>query len=272
VWFALLSVVWNPHPEILPGILPVRWYGLLFMSGFVLGYILLKQVWIKEGKEVQVLDDLAVYMGLGTVIGARLGHCLFYEPVYYLSHPLDILKVWEGGLASHGAAITIPVALWLFVRKHPTFGFWWIMDRVVVVVALAGGLIRLGNLMNSEIVGQPTDLPWAFVFARLGEDFGRHPTQIYEAAFYFLSFGILYSLYTKGRAGQKPGFLLGMFLVLVFGFRFLIEFLKANQVAFEYHMTINMGQWLSIPLVVGGILLLMGLIPGQKGAKDHRQA
>ncbi len=250
-----LIIHWNPHPEIWPGVLPVRWYGLLFMSGFVLGYQILKRFWIKENRRPVDLDDLALYVGLGTILGARLGHCLFYEPAYYLGHPLDILKVWQGGLASHGAAILIPIALLGYVRRNPTYSFWWIIDRLVVVVALAGGLIRLGNLMNSEIVGAPTDLPWGFVFERLKEGFPRHPSQLYEAVFYFLTFILLYGLHRRGSLLGRPGAMLGAFLVLVFGFRFMIEFIKANQVAFESGMTLNMGQWLSLPAITLGLWL-----------------
>lgn len=250
-----LMVHWNPDPEIWPGVLPIRWYGLLFMSGFVLGYQILKRFWLAENRRPEDLDDLALYVGLGTILGARLGHCLFYEPAYYLSHPLDILKVWQGGLASHGAAILIPLSLAIYVQRNPTYKFWWIIDRLVVVVALAGGLIRLGNLMNSEIVGAPTGLPWGFVFERLGESFPRHPSQLYEAAFYFLTFFLLYRMHQRGPLLGKPGAMLGVFLVLIFGFRFGIEFIKADQVAFEAGMVLNMGQWLSLPAVSLGLWL-----------------
>jgi prolipoprotein diacylglyceryl transferase len=250
-----LVVYWNPHPEIWPGVLPARWYGLLFMSGFVLGYQILKRYWKRESRRAEDLDDLALYVGVGTILGARLGHCLFYEPAHYLSHPIEILKVWQGGLASHGAAITIPLSLWWYVRRNPSYSFWWIIDRLVVVVALAGGLIRLGNLMNSEIFGKPTDLPWGFVFERLGENFPRHPSQLYEATFYFVTFVILHRWYQLGRFISKPGAMVGAFLVMVFGFRFGIEFIKANQVAFESGMALNMGQWLSLPAITLGLWL-----------------
>jgi len=250
-----LMVHWNPHPEIWPGVLPVRWYGLLFMSGFVLGYQILKRFWIKENRRPEDLDDLALYVGLGTILGARLGHCLFYQPAHYLSHPIEILKVWQGGLASHGAAILIPISLAVYVQRNPNYSFWWIIDRLVVVVALAGGLIRLGNLINSEIVGTPTDLPWGFVFERLGEGFPRHPSQIYEAAFYFLTFGLLHRWYHKGRFITKPGAMLGAFLVLVFGFRLGIEFIKDIQEDFDTGTILNMGQWLSLPAISLGLWL-----------------
>jgi prolipoprotein diacylglyceryl transferase len=197
-------------------------------------------------------------MAIGTVIGARLGHCLFYEPEYYLQNPVEILKIWRGGLASHGAAIGILAALWLFVRKYKK-PFIWILDRIVVVVALAGALIRLGNLMNSEIYGIETSLPWGFVFisAVKPEIVPKHPTQIYEALTYFLIFGLLLRIYIRSDSKFRPGTLFSWFLILVFGMRFLIEFIKEDQVDFEAGMALNMGQWLSIPFVLLGIALLL---------------
>lgn len=248
---------WNIHPEILPDILPVRWYGILFMSGFVFGYYLLERIFKAENKPVAWLDSLSLYVGAGTILGARLGHCLFYEPEYYLSHPIEILKIWEGGLASHGAAIGILLSLWLFSRKFKEASFLWITDRLVIVVTLAAVTIRLGNLMNSEIVGGPTDLPWGFVFERLNEDFPRHPTQLYEAFAYLLIFVFLFRQYWKNKAGEYRGRLFGLFLILLFGFRFFIEYIKDVQVEFEKSMALNMGQWLSIPLVLVGIFLLI---------------
>lgn len=195
-------------------------------------------------------------MAIGTIVGARLGHCFFYEPEYYLARPLEILKVWHGGLASHGAAIGILLALWLFVRKEKK-PYLWIIDRVVIVVALAGTMIRLGNLMNSEIYGVETTLPWGFVFLRNGETAPKHPTQIYEALAYLITFGVLMRIYWKNLGKQKPGLLFGLFLIFVFGFRFLVEYIKEDQVGFEAGMKLNMGQWLSIPLVLAGIALLV---------------
>lgn len=249
----LLQINWNVSPEIFPDFLPVRWYGLLFMSGFVFGYYLLERIFKKEGKPMEWLDSLSIYVGVGTIVGARLGHCLFYQPDYYLANPIEILKIWEGGLASHGAVIGILIANYLYGKKFKGTGFMWVTDRLVIVVALAATLIRLGNLMNSEIVGAPTDLPWGFVFERLGEDFARHPSQLYEALFYLLSFGILFWSYWNKNAGQFKGRLFGLFLMLIFGFRFFIEFIKDVQVEFEKNMDLNMGQLLSIPLVLIGI-------------------
>jgi len=253
----LQIIPWNVDPEIFRiGNFAVRWYGLLFASGFVFGYYILKNVFKNEGLGDATLDRLTVYVAVGTIVGARLGHCLFYEPAYYLANPAEILKVWHGGLASHGAAIGIPLALWLFVRKEKK-PYIWAIDRVVIVVALAGAMIRLGNLMNSEIYGMETTLPWGFVFLRNHETAPKHPTQIYEALAYLITFGILMRLYWRKRGKQKPGLLFGVFLIMVFGFRFFVEYIKEDQVAFEAGMRLNMGQWLSIPLVILGIALLI---------------
>lgn len=250
------SIWWEVSPEIVKlGPFSLRWYGLLFALGFVLGYIILSKVYRKEKKPLEDLEKLSVYVILGTVIGARLGHCLFYDPAYYLTNPIEILKVWQGGLASHGAAIGILTALYLFSKKRKDQNLLWILDRLVIVVALGGALIRLGNLFNSEIIGKATDVPWAFVFIRVDE-IPRHPTQLYESLFYFVSFLILYFIYQKKSVSLKPGFLFGLFLILIFGFRFFIEFLKENQSAFESALPINMGQILSIPFVILGLYFI----------------
>ena len=252
-----LIIPWNVNPEIFRiGDFAVRWYGLLFASGFVFGYYLMRKIFRNEGLTDATLDRLTVYVAIATIVGARLGHCLFYEPEYYLARPLEILKVWHGGLASHGAAIAIPISLWLFARKEKK-PFIWALDRVVIVVALAGALIRLGNLMNSEIYGVETTLPWGFVFLRNGENAPKHPTQIYEALAYLTIFGILMRIYWKNLGKQKPGLLFGLFLILVFGFRFFVEYVKEDQVAFEAGMKLNMGQLLSIPFVMIGVAILV---------------
>jgi len=250
------AINWNVNPEIFRiGNFAVRWYGLLFASGFLFGYLIFYKFFKEEGLTVEILDKLTIYMALGTVIGARLGHCLFYEPDYYLSNPLEILKIWKGGLASHGAAIGILIVLYLFVRKYKK-PYIWILDRIVVVVALGGALIRLGNLMNSEIYGVETSLPWGFIFIRNHEIMPKHPSQIYEALTYFLVFGLLFRIYLKTKGKFTNGTLFGLFLILVFGVRFFIEFIKEDQVPFEQGMKLNMGQWLSIPFVLLGILML----------------
>ncbi|UCG29008.1 MAG: prolipoprotein diacylglyceryl transferase [Bacteroidales bacterium] len=252
---------WNVNPEIFRiGNFAIRWYGLLFASAFLFGYLIMSKFFKKEGIRIEVLDKLTIYMAIGTIIGARLGHCLFYEPSYYLSHPVEILMIWKGGLASHGAAIGILIALYLFAKseKKP---FLWVVDRIVIVTALGGFFIRTGNLMNSEIYGIETTLPWGFVFIRNAEVVPKHPTQIYEALCYLIIFGILYLIYIQRKAEVKGGLLFGLFLILVFLARFLIEFIKEDQVGFESGMTLNMGQWLSIPFILTGIGLVIRSVP-----------
>lgn len=249
----LLIVPWDVNPEIFRlGPLAVRWYGLLFASSFLFGYVIMNRIFKNENLGEAVLDRLTIYMALGTIIGARLGHCLFYEPSYYLKNPLEILMVWHGGLASHGAAIGILLAIWLFVRKEKK-DYLWALDRIAIVVALAGFFIRIGNLMNSEIYGVETTLPWGFVFLRNHEVAPKHPTQIYEALAYLLIFILLYRIYWNKKGEHIQGLLISLLCVLVFTARFFIEFLKEDQVAFEASMKLNMGQLLSIPFVLLGL-------------------
>lgn len=253
-------VTWNVSPEIFRmGSFAVRWYGLLFASSFFLGYLILFRIFKKENIPIKVLDGLTTYMVIGTVVGARLGHCLFYEPAYYLSHPVKILMVWEGGLASHGAGIGIILTIILF-SKINKMSFFWVIDRLVIIIALSGFLIRMGNLMNSEIFGIPTSLPWGFYFIRAalpGEIvIPRHPTQIYEGLSYLLIFGFLLWYYYRKKGKPEAGFIFGMSLALIFCMRFLIEFIKMPQVGFEEHLLLNMGQLLSIPFIVTGLVLI----------------
>lgn len=269
-----LFINWSPDPEMFNiGGFAVRWYGLLFASAFFFGYLIIQKFFKKQEIPVKVLDRLTIFMLIGTVAGARLGHCFFYEPHYYLSNPLQILNLRQGGLASHGAAIGILISLWFFARKEKK-PYSWIVDQIVIVVALSGFLIRTGNLLNSEIVGSPTLMPWGFIFkdvpftgnlnllpsqfSSIYEEFKnvpRHPAQIYEALFYLFVFVLLFFLFWKKNADKKPFFLTGLFLILVFGFRFFVEFFKEIQVHFEQNQALDMGQWLSIPAVITGIIM-----------------
>ena len=354
----LSYLIWTGSPEIFTVTLPVidkeltlRWYGLFFALGFLISQQILYFIFKKEGKPEKDVDTITMYMVIATIIGARLGHVLFYEPARYLSNPIDILKIWEGGLASHGAAIAILFALWLYSRKKKEGqGYFQIVDRIVILVALTGALIRLGNYFNSEIIGKPTHSKSGIVFARypkeiiksnpivedvrfaqvdsaadqegrppinilidfkrsagmphdellqrfkagpysdllynayirehlivepsskfkFGQDedgkfyaivnaYGipRYPSQLFESISCLLLFLLLYWLWTKQKANLPPGRLLGIFLIYCFGLRFLYEFTKEPQVAFEESMTLNMGQWLSIPLVAAGIVILI---------------
>ena len=262
-------ITWDISPVLLPlGSLQIRYYGLFFAMAFYLGYVILeKQVFKRENLPIGLLDQLATFVVIGTVIGARLGHVFFYEPASYLKDPISILKIWEGGLASHGAAIGILLALWFFVRKSGK-SFLWTLDRLVIVVALGGFFIRMGNLMNSEIYGHYTSLPWGFIFVRDGQSDPRHPTQIYEALSYLALFFALLAYYRKNYLSMREGNIFAVFLIVLFGVRFLIEFVKEPQVAFEQTMALNMGQLLSIPFILLGIGLLVYL--NQKPADKKR--
>ncbi len=260
-------IIWDVSPEIFSipqgisiiGGLAVRWYGLLFALSFVFGYIIMKKILANEGFGEKVLDQLSTYMLVLTIVGARLGHCLFYEPSYYLSNPIEILKVWEGGLASHGAAVGIILGLYFFARSNKK-PYLWILDRVAIVVALAGFFIRIGNLMNSEIFGDITTMPWGFIFIRYYDQLlavdPRHPTQIYEALSYLVIFIFIYKLYWNQKGKTINGEITGYFLVLIWGVRFLVEYIKVPQVGFEETMVLDMGQILSIPLIIIGAILL----------------
>jgi len=252
-----LFIHWNPSPDIftIPGIdWPVRWYGLMWALAFIGSHFIMNRIYRAEGRTEKELDTLTLYVIVGTILGARLGHCFFYDPGYYLSHPLDILKVYEGGLASHGGALGILIAVWLYCRK--TKESWlWLFDKIVVVVPLASMLIRFGNLMNSEIIGVPTNVPWAFIFESV-DKYPRHPAQLYEAIFCLFLFILMYWLWKNKRDRFAPGFMFGLMCVLFFTERILDEFVKENQEAFEANMLLNMGQILSIPFVLIGIYMM----------------
>lgn len=257
-------IQWDVNPEIFSvGSFAIRWYGVLFASGFLIGQQLMEYFFKIEGKDRKDLDNLLLYMVFSTIIGARLGHCLFYEPAYYLSNPLTILKVWEGGLASHGATAGILVGIFIFSRRYAGYTWLYLLDRLVIVIALGGCFIRFGNLMNSEIVGKATTLPWGFIFSKnqnnitgFAEDFARHPSQLYEAIFCFFLFLLLLFLYLKMKAATPSGRIFGLFVVLLFTQRILNEFTKENQVDFENSLPLNMGQLLSIPMVIFGCFVL----------------
>jgi phosphatidylglycerol:prolipoprotein diacylglycerol transferase len=250
----MLRLVWNIDPVLLQiGPLQLRWYGLLFAAGILAAYRAgiwsFEQAGGSREEASRLLGDVVV----GTVVGARLGHCLLYEPGYYLSHPLEILEVWRGGLASHGGVLGIALAVWLFARRTGR-NVLWLLDRVAVAAPAAAACIRVGNFFNSEIVGRPSTVPWAVVFARL-DPYPRHPAMLYEAAAYLVLFAAMLWLERHTRLRERPGALTGMVLILVFGFRFAIEFLKEPQEAFEASLPLDLGQLLSIPAVLIGVWL-----------------
>jgi phosphatidylglycerol:prolipoprotein diacylglycerol transferase len=264
-------ITWDPSPEIftIPGIdWPVRWYGLMWALAFIASHFFMNRVYRTEGRTDKELDTLTLYIILGTVIGARLGHCLFYGPWFdeyneagmlvnegYLSHPLNMLKIYEGGLASHGGAIGIITAMILYCRKTKE-NWLWLFDRLVIVVPLAGMCIRFGNLINSEIIGSVTHVPWAFIFVQ-EDNQPRHPAQLYEAIYCFFLFLFMYWFWKKKRNTVGPGFMFGLLCVLLFIERFVDEFFKENQAAFEGALPINMGQILSIPFILVGIIMIV---------------
>jgi len=252
-------IYWDAAPELIRlGPITVRWYGLLFALGFLLGYLIFQRIFRSEGVPENDLGTLLLYILGGAMIGARLGHCFFYEPGYYLSRPGEIILIWRGGLASHGGAVGILIALYFYTRKRPDQSYLWLLDRLAIAAALAGALIRVGNLFNSEIIGTESNLPWAFVFARTGVTplVPRHPAMLYEAAAYLLIFFLLIFIYRRRDGRVPPGELIGLFLLTVFSARFLIEFVKVPQASYPLPGPLRVGQLLSLPAIIAGALLL----------------
>lgn len=248
-------LVWNVDPNIFSvGSITIRWYGLLFALSFIMAIKIMEWVFKKEGKKVEDVDTLLIYMMIGTIAGARLGHCLFYDPIYYFSNPLKFLAVWEGGLASHGGAIGIILAGYLFTKKL-NYNFIWLLDRIVIPAVLSGFFIRLGNLFNSEIIGLQSNLPWAIIFQRI-DNIPRHPVQVYESITYLIIFTILFLTYKKYGIKLKEGFLFGLFMVTVFTARFLLEFIKVKQASYSNDFGISTGQLLSLPFVILGLYMI----------------
>jgi len=257
------TIIWDPNDALIDlGFFALRYYSLFFLLAFVFSYIVVKKQFIKHQINVELMDSLTVYVVLGTLIGARLGHCLFYDFAYYSQHPLEIILPFTfipefkitgfQGLASHGGGIGIMVSLILFSKKFK-IKLWFLLDQIALVVPLAGACIRMGNLMNSEIIGKPTDVSWAFVFLK-DDNIPRHPAQLYEAIAYLLIFTFVYLMVKKY---PKPsGFYFGLVIFLIFCFRIAIEFIKEDQSAFEAGMLLNMGQILSIPFILTGLFIM----------------
>jgi phosphatidylglycerol:prolipoprotein diacylglycerol transferase len=258
-------VVWDIDPKIVDGIEFLRWYGLCWAVGMVLGYQVLQLIYKTEGIATEELDKLSLYAMLGGIMGARFGHILFYDPSYYLNNPIEILPIrieptfqFTGlaGLASHGGTVGALIALYIYCRKYKN-DYLWVLDRLIISGALLGCFIRIGNLINSEIIGAPAQLPWAFIFSRIDQT-PRHPAQLYEALFYLFISVMLFFIWRSQKVSKHKGFLFGLGLFLIFLQRFLVEFLKENQVEFEEHLALNMGQILSIPLLLLGISVMIG--------------
>jgi phosphatidylglycerol:prolipoprotein diacylglycerol transferase len=273
------AINWDVDSQLIDGYNTPNLYGLLFVTGLIIGYFVVRKMFRKDGISDEMLDKLVLFMVVATIVGARLGHVFFYGPYWdevsadgvvlergYFSHPGDMLKVWEGGLASHGAAIVILISLYIYSRRVIHKPYLWMLDRISAPIAIGGTFIRLGNLVNHEMVGDETTMPWGFRF--LHHDCMppfecswnaipiRHPAQLYEAICYFIAFLILMFLYWKKDLWKRPGVIFGSFLILIWGARFMVEFVKLGQTARDEQLFLNTGQILSIPLVIAGMILL----------------
>jgi len=263
----LLQIDWNPSPELFKiGSFAIRYYSLMFVIAFMLGLYLIKKIYINDKIDVEKVDSLFIYVVVATLIGARLGHFLFYDPQFLLEKPLEVILpvrfspkfqfVGFSGLASHGAAIGIITALYFYSKKVLKKPLLFILDRIAIPVAIGGAFIRFGNLMNSEIIGKATGSDYGFVFKKLGEDFPRHPAQLYEALSYVVIFVILWFIYWKTNKKEKLGYIFGLYFALMWSARFIIEFFKEAQVDERATWALNTGQLLSIPLVILGLYFM----------------
>jgi len=258
--------IWNVDPNIFAfGSLQLRWYGLLFVGSFFLGLMLLKWVYNRENKDPAVLDNLLIYIMVGAVIGARLMHCFAYEPEFYLSHPMEIFKVWKGGLASHGGLLGVLIALYVFAKKYKE-DYMWLLSRVAMPGALTAAFVRFGNLFNSEILGLPTDKPWAIIFERV-DMIPRHPVQLYEAFSYLTLFALLVFIYKRVSPSFATKLLPGVFLTFMFIVRFLLEYTKTRQADYTTSLPFTTGQMLSIPFILIGILWIIWAFTSHRKVK-----
>jgi prolipoprotein diacylglyceryl transferase len=264
-----LSIHWNVSPEFFSlGPVSVRWYGLMFALGFLVGYQIMFKMFKFEKSDTEWLDKLFIYTIVATIVGARLGHVFFYGWSYYSQHLLEIvLPIAKGetgykfvgyqGLASHGGALGIVLAIYFYSKRVTKRSMFWTLDRLIIPTALVGAMIRTGNLMNSEIYGVATNLPWGFIFERNHEVVAKHPTQIYEALGYLIVFVTSLWMFFKTKdLKDRPGFIIGYGFAGIFITRFFVEFIKEDQEAFEAGMALNMGQILSIPFILAGCYLM----------------
>ena len=247
---------WNAEPILFQlGPIAIRYYSLMFIIGFISMSYYVKKVFQADGHDPKLVDSLTNHIIVGMIVGARLAHCFFYDPGYYLSNPHKILMVWEGGLASHGGYLGVIIAVSLFIKKNPKINFLWLMDNIAGPCLFVGGLIRIGNFMNSEIIGKASDLPWAIIFKKV-DLVPRHPAQLYEAIGYF-SVAFLYMYLSRKAKGLKNGAVLAIAMILSFLFRFFVEFAKDNQSTISDSLPINMGQILSLCFMMGGVYLYL---------------
>jgi len=249
-------MVWNTDPIALHlGSIELHWYGITFATGLLLAYFIGEWIFKKEGVDTKLLDPLFLYIVIGITIGARLFHVVFYDPIYFMHHPLEILQVWKGGLASHGGAIGAILAIWLFSKKHK-LDFWWLIARAIPSTFALATLIRVGNFFNSEIVGLPTKAAWGVVFERV-DNLARHPVVLYEAFGYFLIFLLTIALYLKLDRDKFTKIVPGLSIALAFILRFVLEYFKTPQAEFANILPLSMGQILSLPFIAGGVFLLL---------------
>lgn len=249
-------IIWKIDPILLSfGGLKLHWYGVFFAVAIISGFQIMKWIHQQEGKSIESLDGLLMYAVAGIIIGARLGHCLFYDPVFYLNNPLKILSIWEGGLASHGGGVGVIFAIY-FYHKKSNEDYLWLIDRLAIPTALVGFFIRIGNFFNSEIIGIHTNVPWAIIFERV-DALPRHPVQLYEAFSYLTIFAFLMLAYRFSNIRHHTGSILGLLLLLVFSARFFLEYLKVKQAAYSSELIMTTGQLLSIPFLVFGLLLII---------------
>ncbi len=258
-------IIWSVNPNLFTlGSIQLRWYGLLFVGSFFLGLRIMQWVFTREGKDPLILDNLMLYIMAGAVIGARLMHCLAYEPSFYLSHPLEILMVWKGGLASHGGLAGVIIALFFFARRYD-LSYPWLLSRIALPGTLTAAFVRFGNLFNSEILGTPSELPWAIIFSRI-DSVPRHPVQLYEAFAYLAILVVLTLVYRRVTPAFATKILPGLFLVMVFVARFFIEYAKTKQAAYTLDIPLSTGQILSIPYIIAGILWILWAIKTSKAS------
>ncbi|CAA6802870.1 MAG: Prolipoprotein diacylglyceryl transferase (EC [uncultured Sulfurovum sp.] len=259
-------LIWNVNPVMLEiGSFKIHWYGILFATSFVIGLFILTWMYKREKKNADILNYLLLYTFIGAAVGARLVHCLFYEPNYYLANPLEILDIRKGGLASHGGMVGVLIALW-FLTKYYKESYTWLIARFTIVGIFTAAAIRVGNFMNSEILGLPSNLPWAIVFQRV-DTVPRHPVQLYEALAYLLIFILLLSIYLKAKASTSTKILPPLFLITLFGTRFFIEYAKTRQATYVTDLPLTTGQMLSIPFVIIGVIwLILSLRSNKVGA------
>ncbi len=245
--------VWDVDPAIFHlGSLQLRYYGIFFVGSFFMALYVVKKIFIREKKPPQLLDNLVIYALIGTVIGARLMHCFAYEPSFYLAHPMEIVKVWKGGLASHGGLLGVLVAFYIFSKRYK-LDFMWLISRMAIVGPIVAASVRIGNFFNSEILGVKSSVPWAVIFSRV-DLIPRHPVQLYEATAYILLFAILWFIYSRLKPKDATLIIPGLFLSLMFAARFILEYFKTKQEAYNLPIDLTTGQLLSIPFVIFGLI------------------